>query len=743
MDIKELLNDYLDHLEIEKNRSIKTRVNYERYLNKFLGYSKVTKPSQISQDLVRQYRLWLNRRPAFVPLRGTSAGKFPSEKGNLKKNTQNYYLIALRNFLKYLAKRDIETLSADKIELGKQSERQVIFLENSELDRLLHSAEETSFKSLRDRAILELLFSTGLRVSELCNLNRDSINFKSGEFAVRGKGDKIRLVFISNTAKNALKNYLEKREDVDEALFIRQIKNPAKAENLRLTSRSVERLVKHYAAKAGLAKKITPHSLRHCLHKNTRIFLNRGVYSAADLYSSRNIFVKAMDFDDCVVKNRRIEQKSSHRAGKLLSIWAAGHELICTPRHKLFTIGQEGICEIEAQKIKKGMYLAGIRKIKQRGKKFFHPEIWRLIGYILGDGIINERFRGIKAYDKNRSFLKYYQKLFVKHFNKKPFLRERNPHSFELICYSKKILNFFRSHIPRGLSPTKRVPLKLFQATEEEISAFIAGFYDAEGNSGFIKIFSVSKELLKDVQILFIRLGIESYLSERHRKVKLPQGKVVASVIFTLHILNRKSQKVFKEKIKTLKNVKALDVPKKIAYDKIPAQPLVSQLLDLIKTSSSRGFIHNLQVKNNIKEVQRYRRLAPTRYTLEKIIDSANCFNDKKILSLLLSKLVNLIKNKNLIWFRVKEINKITTNEEVFDFGVDISRNFITDGFISHNSFATDLLMNGADIRSVQALLGHSNITTTQIYTHITDKQLREVHRAFHGKRRLKRESEL
>ena len=140
MDIKELLNDYLDHLEIEKNRSIKTRVSYERYLKRFLEYSKISKPEQISQDLVRQYRLWLNRQPI-----RQAQGK----PGGLKKSTQNYYLIALRNFLKYLAKRDIETLSADKIELGKQSERQVIFLESGELDRLLHSAEETSFKSLR------------------------------------------------------------------------------------------------------------------------------------------------------------------------------------------------------------------------------------------------------------------------------------------------------------------------------------------------------------------------------------------------------------------------------------------------------------------------------------------------------------------------------------------------------------------------------------------------------------------
>lgn len=244
MDIKTLLKDYLDYLEIEKNRSMKTRVNYERYLKIFLEFSKISKPEQISQDLVRQYRLWLNRKP-------------------LKKNTQSYYLIALRNFLKYLAKRDIEVLPADKIELGRQSERQVIFLENSELDRLLKAPDGDSFKSLRGRAILELLFSTGLRVSELCSLNRDSINLKSGEFAVRGKGDKVRLVFLSETAKTALKNYLDKRQDVDEALFIRNIKNLAKSDNLRLTSRSVERLIKHYAAKAGLSKKVTPHTLRH------------------------------------------------------------------------------------------------------------------------------------------------------------------------------------------------------------------------------------------------------------------------------------------------------------------------------------------------------------------------------------------------------------------------------------------------------------------------------------------------
>lgn len=253
MDILALLKDYLNYLEIEKNRSVKTRVNYERYLKRFLGFAKISKPGQISQDLVRQYRLWLNRQP--------------NKPVGLKKNTQNYYLIALRNFLKYLAKRDIETLTADKIELSKLPERQVSFLEENELEQLLAAPKNDYFKGLRDKAILELLFSTGLRVSELCGLNRDSINLSvknsSDEFPIRGKGDKIRLVFLSENAKIALKNYLEKRKDIDSALFIRYIKNFNKAENLRLTPRSVERLVKYYAVKAGINKNITVHTLRH------------------------------------------------------------------------------------------------------------------------------------------------------------------------------------------------------------------------------------------------------------------------------------------------------------------------------------------------------------------------------------------------------------------------------------------------------------------------------------------------
>jgi site-specific recombinase XerD len=251
--INSLITNYLEYLEIEKNRSKKTIENYDRYLKRFINWSKIEKPGKINLETVRKYRIFLNR--------------FQNEKKEtLKKNTQNYHLIALRSFLKYLAKRDIKTLAAEKIELGKTSVRQVEFLEPDELDRLLEASSKRNLIGLRDRAILELFFSTGLRVSELSKLNRKDINLKKDEFTVRGKGDKLRIVFLSEQAKSALKNYLDRRTDLDKTLFIRidrAQKNKNDQESFRLTPRSIQRIVKKYALAAGITKKVTPHTIRH------------------------------------------------------------------------------------------------------------------------------------------------------------------------------------------------------------------------------------------------------------------------------------------------------------------------------------------------------------------------------------------------------------------------------------------------------------------------------------------------
>ncbi|OGD31858.1 hypothetical protein A3C91_00115 [Candidatus Azambacteria bacterium RIFCSPHIGHO2_02_FULL_52_12] len=250
--MKKLVNEFLEHLEIEKNRSAKTLENYRRYLFNFLDVTGVSSPSGITADAVRRYRIHLNR--------------VKDEHGKqLKRNTQAYYVIALRSFLKFLAKRDIATLAAEKIELPKNQERELEFLDAEELARLLKAPKGNDVAALRDKAILETLFSTGLRVAELCSLKTGDVNLDKREFAVRGKGGKLRIVFLSADAERALRAYLAEREDIYEALFVAHRKGvrPSRAALATLTPRSVQRLIKKYAVMAGIVKKVTPHQLRH------------------------------------------------------------------------------------------------------------------------------------------------------------------------------------------------------------------------------------------------------------------------------------------------------------------------------------------------------------------------------------------------------------------------------------------------------------------------------------------------
>jgi len=255
--LEQLTKEFLEYLEIEKGRSQKTTDNYKFYLKRFFSWAKIKEPSQIEQDLVRNYRLWLNRLK-------DRAGQL------LKKNTQNYHLIALRTFLKYLAKRDIKTLAPEKIELAKMPDRQIEFLEGSDLENFLEGPfkiEQQEIIKYRDKAILETLFSTGLRVSELANLKKDSINLNKEEFTVRGKGSKLRVVFLSNQAKHWLKKYLDVRKDMSGYLFTNHdkasLKRSKNKDDKGLTPRSVQRIVEKYAKIAGITKKITPHVLRH------------------------------------------------------------------------------------------------------------------------------------------------------------------------------------------------------------------------------------------------------------------------------------------------------------------------------------------------------------------------------------------------------------------------------------------------------------------------------------------------
>jgi site-specific recombinase XerD len=245
--------DFLEYLEIEQNRSQKTIENYDHYLTRLVDFAGDIKVADIDPELIRKWRLWLNRL-------GTNTSD------ELGKSTQNYHLIALRSFLKFCAKRDIPALSADKIELARTKRKQVTFLNEDELKRVFQEPDLDTMGGLRDRAILELLFSSGLRVSELVGLDRDHINLKRREFMVRGKGQKDRPIFISPEAARWVEEYLGKRQDTSRPLFVRY--SGSKQVDLsgnfhRLTARSIQRLVARYALLAGITKHVSPHTLRH------------------------------------------------------------------------------------------------------------------------------------------------------------------------------------------------------------------------------------------------------------------------------------------------------------------------------------------------------------------------------------------------------------------------------------------------------------------------------------------------
>jgi site-specific recombinase XerD len=245
--------DFLEYMEIEQNRSQKTIMNYDHYLTRLVDFAGDIKVEDIDAELVRKWRLWLNRL-------GTNTSD------ELQKATQNYHLIALRSFLKYCAKRNIPALTADKIELARTTRKQVTFLAKDELDRLFAEPKLDTLPGLRDRAILELLFSSGLRVSELVSLDRDHINLKRREFMVRGKGQKDRPIFISDAAAHWLSQYIEKRTDTTRPLFVRYSGRKAvdtSGNFHRLTARSVQRMVSRYALLAGITKHVSPHTLRH------------------------------------------------------------------------------------------------------------------------------------------------------------------------------------------------------------------------------------------------------------------------------------------------------------------------------------------------------------------------------------------------------------------------------------------------------------------------------------------------
>lgn len=258
--LADLIMDFIEYIEIEKGRSIRTAENYHLYMDRLVEFAGDIPVSQITDELVRKYRLWLNR---YIDAQGRE----------LSIITQSYHLIALRSFLKYCGQRDIDTLDADRINLPKVAKKQVSFLLAEEVARMMDAVDLDDPNGLRDKAILELLFSGGMRVSELCSLNREQVNLDRREFTIRGKGNKDRPIFISKAAAAAVGDYLNSRNDNLKPLFLNNSRNIHKdlddsdgvdaSESRRLTPRSIQRIVTKYTRLAGITKHVTPHTLRH------------------------------------------------------------------------------------------------------------------------------------------------------------------------------------------------------------------------------------------------------------------------------------------------------------------------------------------------------------------------------------------------------------------------------------------------------------------------------------------------
>jgi len=629
-----------------------------------------------------------------------------------KQTVKNTSLAMIFFALKFLYEGYLKSHVMDDLKLPKKEKYLPTVLTKEEVKTLFDVTKDT-----RNKLVLWLLYSSGLRVSELCSLKYSDLDFHEATAKViSGKGNKDRIVILSKIWIEEYKKYRAKYNKKYNSEYVF-----AKLNGKPFSSDTMERIVKESSKLAGIKKDISCHSLRHCLHPDTRIFLNSQISSAKDLFNSNNKIINSINLLDLNLEVDKINNKFDHKSDKLLSIWADGYELSCTPEHRLFTINENGVSEILAKDLKIGTYLLGIKKIEHVGKKKYNPDIWRLIGYILGDGSISIVNHGIKIYDKNKKNIDYYNEIVKKEFNKITTITEyKDRKSYSLNIYDVKILKFICDLGLNKRSKERRVPLELYSATKEEISSFIAGYYDAEGNTGNPKFFSSNKDLLKDIQQLLLYFGIDSHLNRRIRTVKLPQGKILNNnIIYILYILHLPDQQLFKKYVPTLKTMK---LESRFVGEKLPVGLILSKLNNKIKLMV--GFRYKMALQDNIRFDRHLSKILPTKETLNKILkhlDKIKEFDNDVLI------LKNICNTNRVKWLKVKKVEELKYTGIVYDFSVSRNHNLITDGFISHNSFATHMLEQGENLRTIQTLLGHSSIATTQIYTKVTTEDLKKV----------------
>ncbi len=572
--------------------------------------------------------------------------------------------------------------------------------------------------TLQERAIIETLWRTGIRVSELINLKREDILWDERIIIItwlkkRGKTKLKRRVPISRGALDLIKQYLKTHND--ERVF-------------PISRQRVHQIVRRTAERVGIYKVGSrychPHTYRHCLHPNTRIFLKNKIISARQLFFMEKSSVKSFDFNENKIKNSKIIGKGMHK-GKLIRIKAGGYEILCSPEHRLFCLTENGISEIKAKDIKKGFYLAGIKHVKIKGRKTFGKKLSRLIGYFIGDGCAVVDANSIYLYDKDKKIIDFYKKIIKTLFMNINTTIKKHQNSYKLTIYFGELSRFFDDLDLIKLQKYRRCPKEIFEATDSEIKEFLAGFYDAEGWKGYLT--SSSKELIKDIQMLLLRLGIDSHLYEKLRTTYLPQRdknnkkKRIRQMQYTLNIIDKSK---FFNLVPTLKN-KEIKTP----LHKYPIQTIFKQFY---KKHINKGYISSVFEKYGLR-TKRFTMLSPTKKTLEKIIKAMKEIDPNAKEVKLIEKIMEL---DNIKWLKVSEISvserKINFNPVLFDFTIE-NQNFITDGFISHNSFAINWIKHGGDLRKLQMVLGHENISTTAHYLQFSPTEIRDEYEKIMG----------
>lgn len=725
--LEALVEEYLEYLTIERQVSPYTVRNYQLYLNRFLTYITKSegdvKVEDLTVKMIKRYRVYLSKMKS---------------KGNLLAPvTQGYYVIALRSFLRYLVRNDYDVVSPDRLELPRGKEHSIKFLSYEDVEKMLEIIEVTNLHGMRDRAILETLFATGLRVSELVSLNKRTVNLTSREFGVRGKGNKVRVVFLSERSAYWIERYLRERDDNYEPLFIRhagkkpEIDDPKAGEKLRLTTRSVQRMVSKYGRLAHLPYEITPHVMRHCLHPNTRVFAECGIKTARELYYGEVNRIWSIDFDNNDLVVKKLSQKHSHLT-YLYKIFAGGYEIRCSGEHRLFGLRKGEIVERLASDVVVGDYLLGVQKIPHQGVERLDPMLWRLMGYAIGDGIVSKSNRAVVLFDKNKKILEYYAKLIHDLYGKEAKIRRNKlSNSWTLHYYDNELVKMMHEMGTFGeTARAKRVPKALYQATTLEMAEFVAGLYDADGLSSAPRLFSTSNELLKDIQMLLLHFGIDAHFLTRTRTAKLPQGNEFTGTMSELVVTKGESKNLFYQYIPTLK--KNMEWKGERFSQKLPYGDVVGALLSRAR---KMGVSYSTYFdKFKIKDLTRYQegRLVPQKKTFVALIKG---FAELEVITKEeKEKYLAIADSKIYKWMKVRSKKKMGSAQySVYDFYVPGTHNLITDGFVSHNSFATDLLSSGAGLREVQEMLGHKSITTTQIYTHVTNPQLKGIHEKYHS----------